>query len=157
MVSLAKTTTVQDAVGQLLAQLGYQPLPAERPVIIHDGGVAFEAKGQWAVMAPQQSNRPQEIIVINLANGSGEISEELKTHLSAKGLHLKNVSLKRPETGESTGEKAEAIALKGQANKFATRITRTGRRFATGLPDFLRSERESGSRIAERLKRGNFR
>jgi hypothetical protein len=115
VVSLAKNTTVQDAVGQLLARLGYQPLPAERPVIINDGGVSFEAKGQWAVMAPQQSNRPQEIIVINLADGSGEISEELKTHLSAKGLHLKNISLGTPAA--PAGEKAEAATLKGEAKK----------------------------------------
>jgi hypothetical protein len=118
VVSLAKNTTVQDAVGQLLARLGYQPLPAERPVIIHDGGVSFEAKGQWTVVAPQQSNRPQEIIVINLADGSGEISEELKTHLSGKGLHLKNISLAKPATGEPAGENAEAVVLKGQAKNF---------------------------------------
>ncbi|HEY7556634.1 MAG TPA: LysM peptidoglycan-binding domain-containing protein [Candidatus Binatia bacterium] len=92
VVSMAKNTTVQEAVGQLLARLGYQPLPAERPVVVHDGGVAFEAKGQWAVMAPEQSNKPQEIIVINLADGSGEIPEELRTHLAQKGLHLKNVA-----------------------------------------------------------------
>ena len=115
VVSLAKNTTVQEAVGQLLARLGYQPLPAERPVIIHDAGVAFEAKGQWAVMAPQQSNRPQEIIVINLADGAGEISEELRAHLGAKGLHLKNVSLTNSAVGETGGEKPEPLVLKGQA------------------------------------------
>ena len=115
VVSLAKNTTVQEAVGQLLARLGYQPLPAERPVIIHDRGVAFEAKGQWAVMAPQQSNRPQEIIVINLADGSGDISEELKAHLGAKGLHLKNVSLTKPAVGEGAGDKPEPVVLNGKA------------------------------------------
>jgi hypothetical protein len=103
VVSMAKNTTVQEAVGQLLARLGYQPLPAERPVVVHDGGVAFEAKGQWAVMAPEQSNKPQEIIVINLADGSGEIPEELRTHLAQKGLHLKNVAF-----GESVARAEES-------------------------------------------------
>jgi hypothetical protein len=115
VVSLAKDTTVQEAVGQLLARLGYQPLPAERPVIIHDGGVAIEAKGQWAVMAPQQSNRPQEIIVINLAHGDGDISEELKAHLGAKGLHLKSIPLAAPAPAEGAGEKSESVVVKGQA------------------------------------------
>ena len=115
VVSLARNTTLQEAVGQLLARLGYQPLPAERPVVIHDGGVAFEAKGQWAVMAPQQSNRPQEIIVINLADGTGEIPAELQMHLRAKGLHLENVLLANSTAGEATVAKAEPPALAGQA------------------------------------------
>ncbi len=95
VVSVAEKTTVQEAVGQLLARLGYQPLPVERPVVVHEGGVSVEAKGQWVVTAPEQSNKPQEIIVINLTNGTGEISEDLKTHLGAKGLHLKNVAVAR--------------------------------------------------------------
>jgi hypothetical protein len=116
VVSMAKNTTVQEAVGQLLARLGYQPLPAERPVVVHDGGVAFEAKGQWAVMAPEQSNKPQEIIVINLADGSGEIPEELRTHLAQKGLHLKNVafgeSVARAEESEKQAPLLPARRLK---------------------------------------------
>lgn len=105
VVSVANSTTVQEAVGQLLARLGYQPLPAERPVVIQEAGVSFEAKGQWAVMAPQQSNKPQEIIVINLVDGSGEIPEELRTHLAAKGLHLKNVEIGEPAAPAEESEK----------------------------------------------------
>jgi hypothetical protein len=90
-------------------------LPAERPVIIHDGGVAFEAKGQWAVMAPQQSNRPQEIIVINLADGAGQIPTELKMHLGAKGLHLKNISLGNSKAGDAPAQEPDTVALKGEA------------------------------------------
>ena len=105
VVSVANSTTVEEAVGQLLARLGYQPLPSERPVVIQEAGVSFEAKGQWAVMAPQQSNKPQEIIVINLVDGSGEIPEELRTHLAAKGLHLKNVALGEPAARAEESEK----------------------------------------------------
>ena len=110
VVSVANSTTVQEAVGQLLARLGYQPLPSERPVVIQEAGVSFEAKGQWAVMAPQQSNKPQEIIVINLTDGSGEIPEELKTHLAAKGLHLKNVALGEPAARSEESEKQAPLS-----------------------------------------------
>jgi hypothetical protein len=116
VVSLAKDTTVQDAVGQLLARLGYQPLPAEHPVIIHDGGVSFEAKGQWAVMAPQQSNRPQEIIVINLADRPGLVPDDLKTHLGAKGLHLKNITLPGANPSD-TADGGDSVPVKGEAKK----------------------------------------
>lgn len=109
VVSVANNTTVQEAVGQLLARLGYQPLPAERPVVIQEAGVSFEAKGQWAVMAPEQSNKPQEIIVINLADGTGEIPEELRTHLAAKGLHLKNVALGEPAARAGESEKQALV------------------------------------------------
>jgi hypothetical protein len=115
VVSLAKNTNVQEAVAQLLARLGYQPLPAERPVIIHDGGVSFEAQGQWAVMAPQVSNRPQEIIVVNLSDGRGEIAEELKTHLRAKGLHLKDIALPGGGSTGSSEQQNEPAPLKREA------------------------------------------
>lgn len=114
VVSIANSTTVEEAVGQLLARLGYQPLPSERPVVIQEAGVSFEAKGQWAVMAPQQSNKPQEIIVINLMDGSGEIPEELKTHLAAKGLHLKNVALGEPAARSEESEKQAPLPLARQ-------------------------------------------
>jgi hypothetical protein len=110
VVSMAKDTTVQEAVGQLLARLGYQPLPGDRPVVIQEAGVSFEAKGQWAVMAPEQNNKPQEIIVINLADGTGEIPEELKTHLAAKGLHLKNIALRNPAARIPENEKPTPAA-----------------------------------------------
>jgi len=111
VVSVAKDTTVQEAVGQLLARLGYQPLPDERPVVIQEAGVSFEARGQWSVMAPEQSNKPQEIIVINLADGSGEIPEDLRTHLAAKGLHLKNIALGEPAAHAEESEKLAPPAV----------------------------------------------
>jgi hypothetical protein len=110
VVSMAKDTTVQEAVGQLLARLGYQSLPGDRPVVIQEAGVSVEAKGQWAVMAPEQSNKPQEIIVINLSDGTGEIPEDLKTHLAAKGLHLKNIALGEPSARAPESEKPTPVA-----------------------------------------------
>jgi hypothetical protein len=108
VVSLAKNTTVQEAVGQLLARLGYQPLPGDRPVVIQEAGVSLEAKGQWAVMAPQQSNKPQEIIVINLADASGAVPDDLKKHLAEKGLHLKNIPVGESSARGENNEKSVA-------------------------------------------------
>jgi hypothetical protein len=153
VVSLAKNTTVQEAVGQLLARLGYQPLPAERPVIIHEAGVAFEAKGQWAVMAPQQSNRPQEIIVINLADGDGEISEELKAHLSAKGLHLKSVSINKNASSAQEGAKPEPVLSNGQARNLPREMPELvdalllAYQIPFGVKDTLATELHSGLNV----------
>jgi hypothetical protein len=153
VVSLAGDTTVQEAVGQLLARLGYQPLPAERPVIIHDGGVAFEAKGQWAVMAPQQSNKPQEIIVINLADGAGEISEELKTHLGAKGLHLKSVSINKEATSAQERAETQALSSNGQARNLPREMPELvdalllAYQIPFGVKDTLATELHSGLNV----------
>ncbi|MDH3442870.1 MAG: hypothetical protein OEN50_03005 [Deltaproteobacteria bacterium] len=117
VVTVAENTTVQEAVGQLLARLGYQPLPAERPVVVREGGVSVEAKGQWVVTAPEQSNKPQEIIVINLTDGSGKIPEDLKAHLGTKGLHLKNVPVEQSAGRVAHEAKNDAQGIKGQIKK----------------------------------------
>jgi hypothetical protein len=117
VVSVAQNTTLQEAVAQLLARLGYQPLPAERPVIVHEAGVSFEAKGQWVVTAPEQSNKPQEIVVINLTDETGGIPEYLKTHLSAKGLHLKNIALAQPPARDASAVKQNPPASPRQVKE----------------------------------------
>ena len=83
--------SIQDAVSQLLTGLGYQALPANRPVVIQEEGVALEAKGNWMVLAPQVNNKPQEVYVINLTDNPDEIPEYLKSELARKGLHLRDV------------------------------------------------------------------
>lgn len=93
VVSLAQDTSLHEAVGQLLSRLGYQPLASERPVVIREGGVSLEAKGQWVVTTPEQSNKPQQIVVINLSRNRESIPEDLKRHLSSKGLQLNNIAL----------------------------------------------------------------
>jgi hypothetical protein len=150
VVSVANSTTVQEAVGQLLARLGYQPLPAERPVVIQEAGVSFEAKGQWAVMAPQQSNKPQEIIVINLVDGSGEIPEELRTHLAAQGLHLKNVDLGEPAAPVEESEKQtplpparQIMALPAEKSELVDALL-NAYQVAFGVKDTLGAELHSG-------------
>ena len=91
VLPMANGLSIQDAVSQLLAGLGYQALPADRPVVIQEEGVALEAKGNWMVLAPQVNNKPQEVYVINLTDHPDEIPEYLKFELARKGLHLRDV------------------------------------------------------------------
>jgi hypothetical protein len=96
ILPISSTLSVQEAVGQLLARLGYQSLPADRPVIVQEEGIAYEAKGNWVALAPEQSNRTQDLLVINLVEGAGEIPEYLKTRLARRGLQLRDVGLNSP-------------------------------------------------------------
>jgi hypothetical protein len=91
VMTMSKTSSVQEAVTQLLARLGFQSLPTQQAVVIQEGGVAFEAKGQWVVLAPQESNKPQEVYVINVTDKAGAVPEYLKSHLALKGLHLREI------------------------------------------------------------------
>lgn len=93
VLPVGKTASLQAAVGQLLAGLGYQPLPGDRPVVISDRGVVLEAKGSWTVLAPEESGKVQEVFVISLSERDDEIPDYLKTALSEKGLHLLDIAL----------------------------------------------------------------
>jgi hypothetical protein len=92
VLPMADGLSIQEAVSQLLARLGYQSLPADRPVVVQEEGIAFEAKGNWIALGPEQNNRTQEIVVINLAEEPSEIPEYLKAQLAKKGLHLRDVA-----------------------------------------------------------------
>jgi hypothetical protein len=91
VVSLNPRTSLHDAVNQLLAGLGYQMLPTDRPVVIQEAGVAYEAKGSWIALAPEESNKPQEIFVINLTDREAAIPPYLLAQLEARGLQMRDV------------------------------------------------------------------
>lgn len=93
IVPMANGVSIREAVGQLLAGLGYQALPADRPVTIQEEGIAYEARGGWTALAPEQSNKTQEVYVISLTEESGEIPEYLRSQLRKNGLHLKDIVL----------------------------------------------------------------
>jgi hypothetical protein len=93
VVQLTKGASLHAAVNQLLSALGYQALPANRPVVISDAGVIFEAKGNWVVLAPEQNNTVQQIFVISVSERPDEIPEYLTTALSHRGLHLRHIAL----------------------------------------------------------------
>lgn len=95
VVPIANGVNIGEAVRQLLAGIGYQPLPNDRPVIVHEGGIAFEAKGNWMVLAPAVSNKMQEVLVINLTEQTNEIPEYLIAALEKQGLYLRDIALPR--------------------------------------------------------------
>jgi hypothetical protein len=92
VLPMSNGVSVQEAVGQLLARLGYQALPAERPIVIQEEGIAYEAKGDWMALGPQESNKTQEVFVINLTENPDEIPEYLRSQLAKRGLHLRDVA-----------------------------------------------------------------
>jgi hypothetical protein len=91
--SLPAGANVQETASQLLSRLGYQALPSDRPIIIQQGDVAFEAMGTWIAVAPEESGKAQEIFIITVTDQADEIPEYLREQLSAKGVHLKEVVL----------------------------------------------------------------
>jgi hypothetical protein len=107
VVPLTRAASLQESVSQLLAHLGYQSLPAERPVVIQDAGVAIEARGNWMALAPEEKNKAQEVVVVTLTDDPRDIPDYLRRELSARGLHLKDIlvsgsSNQSPDYGEST-------------------------------------------------------
>ena len=107
VLAMSNGVSVQEAVGQLLARLGYQSLPSDRPVIIQEEGIAYEAKGNWIALAPEQSNRTQDVFVINLTEGPGEIPDYLKSQLAKRGLHLRDVRLASPSGQQTASERPQ--------------------------------------------------
>jgi hypothetical protein len=102
VLPLARGASLQELVSQLLARLGYQSLPAERPVVIQEAGIAIEARGNWMALAPEESNKAQEVFVVTLTDNPQDIPEYLRRELSARGLHLKDV-LVAGSSGQSPG------------------------------------------------------
>ena len=91
VVSMTDQVSLQEAVSRLLSGLGYQPLPTDRSVVIQDEGIAFEARGSWMVLAPEESHKAQEVYIISLTDSPDQIPEYLRSQLALKGLHLKDV------------------------------------------------------------------
>jgi len=103
VVPIADGLSIAEAVQQLLAGIGYQQLPSDRPVIVQDAGIEFEAKGNWMALAPVVSNKTQEVLIINLTEQADEIPEYLSTALAKQGLYLRDVVL--PGSVNSTAGK----------------------------------------------------
>ena len=93
VVSLRKGDSLHDAVSNLLSRLGYQSLPSNHPVEVHDGGVGLQVKGEWMVTAPEESGGKQEVIIISLTDSSSSTPDYLRDYLSLKGMNLKEILL----------------------------------------------------------------
>ena len=90
---VTRTASLQESVSQLLSRLGYQSLPTDRPVVIQEAGIAIEARGNWMALAPEESNKAQEIFVIALTDNPQDIPDYLRKELSTRGLHFKDILL----------------------------------------------------------------
>jgi hypothetical protein len=113
VVPLGGGVNVGEAVRQLLAGIGYQPLPNDRPVIVQEAGIAFEAKGNWMALAPAVSNKTQEVLVINLTEQHNEIPDYLIAALEKQGLYLRDVAL--PRTTKPVASKLVPRQVKNSA------------------------------------------
>ncbi len=159
IVAMANGVTIQDAVGQMLAGLGYQALPADRPVIIQEDGIAYEAKGDWMALAPEESNKPQEVYVINLSDDGAQIPEYLRTQLVKRGLHLKDILLS-PTTDPEKKEDKSAAKSFASPTKIWPRDKKDivdNLLFALGIPfgvaETLTVELQNGLRLDARTDR----
>lgn len=113
ILTMGNGVSIQDAVSQMLSGLGYQALPTDRPVVIQEDGVTYEAKGNWMALAPEESNKPQQVFIINLTDDVNEIPDYLKSQLVKNGIHLKEVLLPSsamPQRSETPSAPKENIA-----------------------------------------------
>jgi hypothetical protein len=91
VVPIGNGLPIADAVKQLLASLGYQPLPGDRPVMVHEAGVTYEARGDWMALAPAVSNRRQEVMILNLTRRAPELPAYLNAELAKLGVYFHDV------------------------------------------------------------------
>jgi hypothetical protein len=159
IVPMANGISVQDAVTQLLSGLGYQTMPADRPVVIHEEGITYEAKGNWMALAPEEANKTQEIYVISLREDGAEIPRYLRERLAKKGLHLKEVYLSPMATPASTDANIESKELSMQVKTWPRdkKEIVDSLLFAFGIPfgvaEVLSVELQNGLRVDARTDR----
>jgi hypothetical protein len=109
--ALSRALSVHDAVNQLLSRLGYQPLSDEQPIVLQQGGLTLEAKGEWMVLAPEESRKRQEIFVINISDGSEEVPDYLRAQFASSGVHLKEIMWTPSTTGATSSARRETKEL----------------------------------------------
>ena len=159
ILPMANGVSVHDAVAQLLTGLGYQTLPAGRPVVIQEEGVTYEAQGHWMALAPENNNEMQQIYVISLSENGVEIPQYLKSQLAKKGLHLKHVLLSPMTVGSQVEPNRDSKDFftpirtwPGNKNEIVDSLL-----FAFGVPfgvaETLSVELQSGFRIDARTDR----
>ena len=114
VVSVKKGASLHDAVTGLLSKLGFQSLPSNQPVVIQDGGVALQVKGEWMVMPPDETGAMPQVLVVSLTDAPGQTPDYLRDYLSLKGMNLKEIllpspsSMTAPAASASGGKPAEA-------------------------------------------------
>jgi hypothetical protein len=130
VLPMANGVSITEAVKQMLVGIGYQPLPSDRPVIVQEGGLTFEAKGAWMALGPAVSNRPQEVIVINVTEHANEIPQYLTAQLAKQGLHFRDVVL---PPGQSNSAAPKRAQTHGRASGPAKELPREKREIIDAL------------------------
>ncbi len=159
ILPMANGVSIQDAVSQLLSELGYQALPTDRPVVIQEDGVSYEAKGNWMALAPEESNKPQQVFIINVTDDVGEIPEYLKLQLLKNGLHFKDVLLPssaapiRSETPSAADSRVASTKVWPRDKKEIVDALLLSLHVPFGVAETLSVELQSGLRIDARTDR----
>lgn len=96
VVSVKKGGSLHDAVSGILSRLGFQSLPSDQPVVIQDGGVGVQVKGEWMVIPPEGIGRKNEVFVISLTDLQGKTPDYLTNYLSLRGMNLREILLPSP-------------------------------------------------------------
>jgi hypothetical protein len=104
--SLTAGANLQDTVSQLLSRVGYQALPSDRPIVIQQGDVSFEAMGTWIAVAPEETGKAQEIFIITITDQADDIPDYLREQLSAKGVHLREVVIASSSGAQTSNNEA---------------------------------------------------
>ena len=110
VVALTENASLKEIVSQLLSHLGFQALPQDRPVALRDGGAGLEIKGDWVVLAPEESNKAQEMLIISLTDPGEETPQYLRGYLSSKGMRLKEIVVPKQWAVQIKSNPDEAVS-----------------------------------------------
>jgi hypothetical protein len=94
--SLGPGASLDDAVNGLIVRLGFQPLPAGRPIVLQDHGLGIHLKGEWVAAPPEEGGAQHALWIVHLADGE-RTPYYLLEYLSRRGMNLREVLL--PDSG----------------------------------------------------------
>lgn len=143
VLSIGKEATLRDTVEQLLARLGFDLLPANRPVTVQDGGAALLIRGDWMAVAPMEAGHGLTVWIINLTDEPAMYPASVKSYLSRRGISLTEiaaplgaeadrVSVSAVDPGDAGPRPVPAIPPAGKANLLDAVLRELGIPFESG-------------------------
>jgi hypothetical protein len=120
VVSAKPGSSLQETVSGLLSGLGFQSLPANRPVVMQDAGVGVTIKGDWMVTAADNNNSSgaPEMLIISLVEPSTKTPDYLKEYLAVKGVTLKEIVLPQSLSSDSASLESRQALLETQTESW---------------------------------------
>ena len=91
IVSVRKESGPGEMSSRILAQLGYQALPNNRPLVLHDMGIGIQLRGDWMIVQPESAGAGEQIWVFLLTSAPEKVPDSLGKYLSSKGVKLAQV------------------------------------------------------------------